>query len=265
MSEIGDRIKQARKRLGLTQPQLAEKCGWATQSRVSNYERGDREPKSSDIKALAKALQVTPAWLWTGDGPEITTPNEDSGPRGPRVDAEKLRIPDAPSSAKGGHPRSELQWAGTMEAWDDGTELESDEVEVPLFREVELAAGAGRTQVVENHGAKLRFARSTLRRAGVQPENAGCAYVAGNSMSGLIPDGATIGVDKGITEVHDGDIYAIDHEGMLRVKYLYRIPGGGLKLRSENETEHPPEEYSADQVADSIRVIGRVFWWAVLR
>lgn len=65
--------------------------------------------------------------------------------------------------------------------------------------------------------------------------------------------------------VRDGEIYAIDHGGMFRVKYLYRLPGGGLKLASENEEEHPAEVYSANQVQEDIRVIGRIFWWSVLR
>ncbi|MDW0360853.1 LexA family transcriptional regulator [Halomonas venusta] len=65
---IGSRIKEARIRAEMTQPQLAKACGWSSQGRVSNYERDLREPKSGDIAAIAKALNVSESWIWTGDG-----------------------------------------------------------------------------------------------------------------------------------------------------------------------------------------------------
>lgn len=159
----------------------------------------------------------------------------------------------------------ELEFVGHLDAWDGDTELDDDEVEVPLFREVELAAGAGQTQVVENHGPKLRFAKSTLSRAGVMPEHAACAFVRGNSMEPVMPDGTCVGVNTADKIIRDGEIYAIDHDGMLRVKYLHRRPGGGVKIVSQNSAEYPAEELTVDEMAATVRLIGRVFWWSVLR
>ncbi len=39
---IGDRMREARKALGLSQTAAAYRCGWESQSRVSMYERGQR-------------------------------------------------------------------------------------------------------------------------------------------------------------------------------------------------------------------------------
>lgn len=79
-------------------------------------------------------------------------------------------------------------------------------------------------------------------------------------------NGATIGVDRSATRILDGEIYALEHDGMLRVKYLYRLPAGGMRLRSFNTTEHPDEEYSAEQIeTQQIRILGWVFWWSTLR
>ncbi|MBL3825127.1 MULTISPECIES: LexA family transcriptional regulator [unclassified Marinobacter] len=158
----------------------------------------------------------------------------------------------------------EIRFEGSFDLWDSDTPLGDDEVALPLFREVELAAGSGQTQVIENHGPKLRFAKSTLRRTGVQEEHAACAYVRGNSMDPVLPDGTTVGVNTAEKEIRDGKIYAIDHDGMLRIKFLYRRPGGGVKIVSQNAAEHPVEEYSAQDFAEHINIIGRVFWWSVL-
>lgn len=160
---------------------------------------------------------------------------------------------------------SDLQLLGGISPWGSDTPVEEEEVAIPLYKEIELAAGGGTFAVQHIPGRHIRLSRSTLRDAGVDPANAVAATVTGNSMERLIMDGATIGIDLGTTEVFDGEIYAIDQEGMLRVKYLYRLPGGGLRLRSENIEEHPDETYTAEQVVESIRVIGVVFWWSTIR
>ncbi len=153
---------------------------------------------------------------------------------------------------------------GGMAAWDSTTPLGDDEVAIPLYKEVELAAGCGATEVVEVPGRLLRFAKSTLREAGVQEANAVCATIRGRSMERLIMDGATIGIDTGTTRIEDGEIYAFDQGGMLRVKYLYRLPGGGVRIRSENDEEFPDETLSSEEFA-SVRMLGWVFWWSTVR
>ena len=153
---------------------------------------------------------------------------------------------------------------GPMEVWDDDTPLPEDEVLVPFLKEVELAAGSGRMSVEVNTKRRLRFGKYSLRNQGVQPENARCVTITGNSMEPVLKNGATVGVDVGNTRVVDGDLYAINHGGQLRVKQAYRLPGGGIRLRSFNRDEHPDEEYSMDDMVKyEIIVIGRVFWGAM--
>lgn len=158
---------------------------------------------------------------------------------------------------------SNAEWIGGFDLWDENTPLDDDEVALPFFREVKLAAGSGcSSEVQENHGCKLRFARSTLKRQGVQIDHAYCVTVKGNSMEPVLPDGCTVGIDTSKKEVVNGDWYAIDHHGELRVKIIYRLPGGGYRLRSFNSDEYPDEHPVAEQ---DVRVLGRVFWWSSLR
>lgn len=160
----------------------------------------------------------------------------------------------------------EAEYAGPISVWDNETPLDEDEVELPYYDQVELAAGDGRIAVQEIPGRKLRFSLPALREAGVNPKKAICAKIRGNSMEPLIMDRSTIGIDQSATDVIDGEIYALEHKGMLRVKYLYRLPGGGLRLRSFNRAEHDDEEYSPKEMqSQGINIIGWVFWWSTLR
>jgi len=179
-----------------------------------------------------------------------------------RSSGELNNVLDFPISSPGDN---ELHVLGEISPWGSDTPLEGDDVAVPLYKEVELAAGDGSCDAPEITGKVIRLSRSTLRAAGVEPENAIAAQVSGYSMARLILDGATIGIDVGTKDVFDGSIYALRHDGLLRVKYLYRIPGGGLRLRSENSEEYPDEFYTAEEVAESITIIGFVFWWSTIR
>lgn len=58
----GKRILRYRKAKGLTQKQLAEKIG-ASESSVRLYELELRNPGKVQVKALAKALEISPAAL----------------------------------------------------------------------------------------------------------------------------------------------------------------------------------------------------------
>jgi phage repressor protein C with HTH and peptisase S24 domain len=232
MKTLGSRIAHYRNIAQMSQGSLAKACGWASQSRIGNYEKDTREPTLEDIAQIAKALGIDQRQLLTA---EPTRPVE--------ANAELI---------------------GAMSAWDSNTPLGDDEVAIPLYKEVELAAGSGASEVIEVPGRLLRLAKSTLREAGVQAVHAVCATIKGRSMERLIMDGATIGIDTGSKAIEDGEIYAFDQGGMLRVKYLYRLPAGAVRVRSENDEEFPDETLTAEEFAQ-VRMLGWVFWWSTVR
>lgn len=150
---------------------------------------------------------------------------------------------------------------GGFELWNSQTPLSDDDYEVPFLKDIELAAGDGAFDQIEDYnGFKLRFSKATLRRQNVQYENAVCVTASGSSMEPVIPDGTTIGVDLGNKTIKDGKIYAINHGGLLRVKILIRLPNEQVIIRSYNSEEYP------DEIAhlSEFNVIGKVFWWSVL-
>lgn len=225
----------------VSQAALARACKISAPS-VHDWISGKTKSiEGANLLAAAAFLNVLPLWLATGKGPMRGSA---------RVDGDAV----------------EAVIIGDLSPWDDSTPMDEDEVELPLYKEVELAAGAGRTEVQEIPGRKLRFSYATLRAAGVDPAAAVCAQLKGNSMEPLILNSATIGIDKATTRVVDGEIYALEHDGMLRVKYLYRLPSGGLRLRSFNREEYPDEEYSSEQLnSQGISILGWVFWWSTVR
>lgn len=238
---LASRLKQAMAEANLTQESLADRAG-VSQNTIHKLISG-KSQSSRKLVEIAAALNVSPAWLGAGYGPQSNqTPAARDG--GPLI-LEPL------------HP------------WDDSTVLDDDEVELPLYKEVEIAAGKGlavATAVRPVDGRKLRFSYATLRASGVDPSTAICAQITGNSQEPLIMDGSTIGIDTATTNVLDGELYALEHDGLLRVKFLYRLPGGGLRMRSYNREEHPDEEYTHDALASQqIRVLGWVFWWSTVR
>ncbi|AZC35891.1 Transcriptional regulator [Pseudomonas chlororaphis subsp. piscium] len=250
--EEADRLKkiyQDRKRSdpGLNQERIADLCGWAGQSVVSQYMNAKIGLNLPALLKFASILAFDPV--------EVS----------PRL-VEQFSLVDSPkqpqpSSTQATTSRIVLD---PIEVWDDETPLGADEVEIPFFQEVEVSAGTGSAVMLETNGRKLRFGKRTLQRKNVDPMTAGCVPVKGNSMEPVLPDGSTVGVNTDAKSVIDGKMYALDHDGLLRVKLLYRLPGGGLRLRSYNSSEHPDEHYEGPYWTEHIRIIGQVFWYSVL-
>lgn len=145
-----------------------------------------------------------------------------------------------------------------VDDWDSNTPLGDDEVEVPYYSSIELAAGQGCSNCDDYNGHKLRFGKSFFRRKGAQKENVVCFPVRGDSMNPILPNGCTVAVDTGRKEIVDGDVYAICQGDLYRVKRLYRMPNNKIRINSFNSVDNPDE--IDDQV--NVQVIGRVFHYS---
>lgn len=64
MSDIGERLREERERLGLVQAALAERCG-VKKNAQSNYERGDRSP-DAEFLYMASGAGVDVLYVITG-------------------------------------------------------------------------------------------------------------------------------------------------------------------------------------------------------
>lgn len=62
---IGDRIKDSRKKAGISQAELARLVG-RSQSAVAEWETGGTEPRRNIVEKIAAVLDVSPLWLEVG-------------------------------------------------------------------------------------------------------------------------------------------------------------------------------------------------------
>ncbi|RDL44335.1 XRE family transcriptional regulator [Marinomonas piezotolerans] len=213
---------------------LSEAAG-VTRKAAIKWVNGENAPSSNSIRKIATFLEISPSWLEYG---------ESSG---------QVREPAL---------EYKTESLGHVDVYESNDPLHPNEVEVPFFSEIELSAGNGYANVLEIASHSMRFDISTLNSAGVNTDKAACCRVNGDSMEPVLPDGAIVAVDTFSREITDGKMYAINHGGLLRVKYLYRLPFRGLRIRSANPN-YPDEELSSEAASD-IKIIGRVFWFSAL-
>lgn len=68
ISDIGKRIKELRKRLGLNQADFAGQLGLDSPVTISRYETGEREIPNTILVKISKLVNVSLDWLLTGEG-----------------------------------------------------------------------------------------------------------------------------------------------------------------------------------------------------
>jgi phage repressor protein C with HTH and peptisase S24 domain len=228
---LAENLQNEMDKKGWSQYRLAKESD-VPQGTISRILSGSN-PRSGTIESIAKALGVSVDAIVSTGYQEAST------------------------------PKSNAEIIGGVDGWDDSTPLGSDDVELPYHSDVFFAAGNGHQAEEFPTDKKLRFSKITLKKAGVDINNALCVKTNGTSMEPMLPDGSVVGVDTSRTNIVDGKVYAIRHNDELRIKQLYKAPGGGIRLRSYNQNEFPDEHYSAEDAAN-ISVIGYVFWYSAL-
>lgn len=230
---FGQRLHEARVAMRLSQPELARAVGMA-QSTLAEAERIGQG--SSKTAQLAAALGVRAEWLADGTGS--------------RHAAEEPRpawgAPDA---------------AATMQpilAWEHPEDLPPGEYVLIPRLDLHLSAGRGKDQVEIEFVEKQpqAFRTDWIRRERLKPSKLACLNASGSSMEPTIWDGDSLVVDTSMLDVIDGKVYALWYEGGERVKRLYRLPGGGLRIKSDNPQFETIELEPGH--TGHVRVIGRV-------
>ncbi|MDE1496892.1 helix-turn-helix transcriptional regulator [Xenorhabdus bovienii] len=237
---LKDRLKTILANEDMKQKQLAESLNVSAQT-VNNWLSRNSISREA-AQSISEQFGYSLDWLLNG------------------VSEPKLENVLKQNNAKSDIP-PESEWI-PVASWDSNTPLDSGEVEVPFLKDIEFACGSGRCINDDYHGYKLRFSKATLRRIGICTDGSTvlCFPAKGDSMEPVIPNGAAVAIDIANKTICDGKIYAIEQEGLKRIKCLYRKPGGKLLIRSYNRDEY--EDEIANE--DSVTIIGKLFWHSVL-
>ncbi len=69
---LGEKIKQRRLELNMTQQELADKIGYETRGAVNKIEKGLVDVTQTKMYLIAEALKTSPAWLMEGNDASLT-------------------------------------------------------------------------------------------------------------------------------------------------------------------------------------------------
>lgn len=228
-TELGHRLKEARKALGLSQTAVAKAADMA-QSTYQDLEAG-KSKKSAYLAKIAAVLKKDAYWLETGLLPED-------------VDA---RVKELLDSSPNVGIQSEQDGDGKF--WVDL---------------VNIRFSCGNGESIEFHYDEVVGRReipaSVFRKYNVKPENTKMAKSTGDSQEPYICTDDEFAIDLADTQVKDGEFYAVYFEGEAMLKQLFKEEGGKLILHSLNP------KYKDKVVTDSngigFRIIGRQFYRA---
>lgn len=134
-------------------------------------------------------------------------------------------------------------------------------VTVP-HHDVRLSAGPGAEPEWVEHADndQLAFRVRWFRAKGIRPEHCRGLYVHGASMEPALLAGDTVIIDTSQTEIQDDEIYAALYHGELYIKRLFKLPRGGIELRSDNPAYREIQIFDAD--LERLTVLGRKVWRA---
>lgn len=190
---------------------------------LARWESGERSPDVDFLRAVAENKGLSLEWLLTGKG--------DQHPNGcdePRLTSVPMMVSDC------------------------------DVVMVPKVQ-ARLSAGGGSLEANSDPVGNYAFRSDWLCRKG-QAASMVLMDVVGDSMSPAIEDGDMVLIDQSQTGVVPGAIYAVGIEDGVYVKRLDLLPGT-LVLNSINPAYSPIQVPLRGDLADTVRVIGRIIWW----
>lgn len=225
-NSIGERVKECRLALGMSQKELAEKAG-LKQPTISALEKGPEGGGSStsgSLASIAHALNVSALWLETGMGSK-----ELSKARGYR------------KVYKDGHTGEEyeIRLLDSKGSCGDGKlNFQEDIFKAPLIKEARW-----------------------FDRYHVKPEEVVAIYADGDSMANFIVDGDIVIFTTNFSDVRSGEIYVVDTPDGLRIKRLHKRVDGTVVLSSDNpdKIRYPDEYYTAEQ-ASHISIMGKFIY-----
>jgi|SRR6185312_1237053 len=228
MESFGERFRRVRGER--SQQAVADAVG-VTRATISQWERGDTRPENignEKMQRAVNALGTTAEYLLTGKGQPGRAPV--------------------------------VVQVGGVQGVDDEFDYDARTgVTFPVY-DMDVSAGPGRliAEFVETR-KKLYFHRSWMKEIGAKETELKIVKVRGESMQPTLHDDDDIVIHLGKTRIRDGKVFAVAYAGEARVKRLYQMAGGKLRVVSDNPDKvRYPDEIIEGEALNDILVIGQV-------
>lgn len=230
---VGEHIRIARNRLGLTQKQLSIDAKIPLPT-LKDWEGGKRIPGGEGLAALIR-IGINVNWLLEHSLPILIKEQGYS------------RTQPNP-----GIPLKELD--------------EADYCSIPLY-DVAAATGFGRVPRAQKPDQHLLFRTDWIHnKLHASPADLYLIYVEGDSMVPTLAPGDVLLVDHRDNNVQRDGIYVLVMDDALLVKRCQSLPGGEVRVSSDNPAYLPFNmrrrrlEPDVQDDADGSSVVGRVIW-----
>ncbi len=219
---IGEKIKNNRKRIGMTQEELAKQVGYTGKSMISRIENGKNKPSYEALSKIARALDMSPADLLGDDASMLELSVVDNGLA---KAYDRLREKDKSDIERIGLPMTRIPILGRISAG------------LPLFAEQNIEGYTLTTRNGGNEYFALRVVGDSMTAAGINPGN--------------------IIIVRRQNSVEDGEIAVVMVEDEdATVKHFHRA-GTIVTLSPQScNPKHLPQLY--DLRKTRIRVLGKV-------
>jgi phage repressor protein C with HTH and peptisase S24 domain len=223
-------LKVWRESLSLKQAEAASVLGLPP-STYQNYERDVRAPNTEGWNAFAMN-GINTNWLLTGEGSMLVRPPATG------TSPEGSEPPAGPISSAAGPGFTAF----------------------PLYDDVRAFAGRGASNEEDQAENVVMLSDEWIRvELGAMPRNLFMVRVAGDSMEPTLRVGDLLLIDRRASCPDREGFYLLRLGEMLLVKRLQALPGGKIRVTSDNAA-FDPFIFDANESGDDVRIHGRIIW-----
>lgn len=251
---FAERLAETRTAARLSRYELAELTGLAPET-IARYERGNREPRTSELQRIASALKVTAGHLMSEEN--IPTPIKEQRQRlnvGINLDDPKTLAHVLDQLRK-----RKIKGKGVID--DDPEPTIPDQIDLPIIDQG-ACAGKGFDYGDVEAVAQEWLPFPILKMGGpIGPKKPYFVRVEGDSMTGVgIRDGMLVLINPNVNVLNGNTAY-IRWRGRCSIKGFIQYANGDIELRPANPNYKSIRIAAEDLESDEFRIMGKVVRW----
>jgi phage repressor protein C with HTH and peptisase S24 domain len=228
---LGIRLRAWRERENLSQKDAAAHFGVPSRT-YQDYERGLKAPGARAIESFVRK-GINANWLLTGEGLMLVRPSA-----------------TGPSPGGCGPPAVGLPSGAAGPGF----------TTFPLYDDVRAFAGHGTSNEEDQAENVVMLSDDWIRRElGAIPRNLFMIRVTGDSMEPTLRIGDLLLVDRQASCPDREGVYLLRLGEMFLVRRLQALPGGKIRVTSDNAA-FDPFIFDANESGDDVRIHGRIIW-----